>query len=428
MPGRFELSMSAAANSPFAIGYENPGAAVRRLRISIGRFLFCVVTFEAALMGSGRLFEIGPVTVKMILYTLTLFYTIWSLFSLESLKYSTVLLLASFGALVSFGVVNGVVHAVDMKYLGQDVSPLISFLVLPFYELAIRTERDIRVAIRVLVSAALFMATCYAAIFVGLFSGRVSFEALYGWLTRAGGEDFIFEGDSGRLFYKGSLFIGIALILVVFQKGRWAKIAASVLFLNLFAIGVRGFFLSLAVCGILYVFIGPLSVTKKLATGLAVVSLMAVLLPRMLSFFGDKTESNIDRLIAISEVYDRTAPISVLVGHGFGVGVPVRPVHMEIMYLEIFHKQGIVGLLWWAALIGIAVIRWQRAVRAGKGQLAYPLLLSITFVCIESATNPFLNNPIGLYAFIICYVALGVLAEKGKSGSITELVQSTRTA
>jgi hypothetical protein len=101
---------------------------------------------------------------------------------------------------------------------------------------------------------------------------------------------------------------------------------------------------------------------------------------------------------------------------------------MEIMYLEVFHKQGIVGLLWWATLIGIAVVRWKRAIRAGEGQLAYPLFLAIIFVLIESATNPFLNNPIGLYAFIICYVALGALSKSSKRGSITNLAQNIRIA
>ena len=76
------------------------------LRTSIGRYLLYTVTFEAALLGSGRMLEIGPVTVKMLLYALTLLYTAWSLLALESLRRSTLLLLASFGALLSFGIAN----------------------------------------------------------------------------------------------------------------------------------------------------------------------------------------------------------------------------------------------------------------------------------------------------------------------------------
>jgi hypothetical protein len=420
--------MSAAANLRMVSRNKRANIVTRPLRTGIGRCLLYAVTFEAALLGSGRMLEIGPVTVKMLLYALSLLYTAWSLLALESLRRSTLMLLASFGALLCFGIANGLTHSADMQYLGQDVSPLISFLVLPFYELTIRTERDVRAAIRIIVIAALIMTACYATIGFCLLSQRVSFQTLYEWLVRVGGDDFIFEGEASRLFYKGTLFIGIAFLFLLFRKGRWARAAAFILFMSLFAVGLRGFFLALAICGILYVFIGPLSATKKVSIGFVVLSLAVVLIPRVLALFGDKTASNSERLIAITEVSDRLTPSSILVGNGLGIGVPIRPGHMEIIYLEIFHKQGIVGLLWWATLIGIAVVRWKRAVRVGKGQLAYPLLLAIAFVCFESATNPFLNNPIGLYAFIICYVALGVLAESSGNGSAASLVQNPRAA
>jgi hypothetical protein len=420
--------MSTAANFPLITGRERSISTPPSLRTRIGSLLFCIVTFEAALLGSGRMLEIGPVTGKMVLYVLALLYTIWSLLSLKSLKYSTILLLVSFGSLLCIGIVNGVVHGADMQYLSTDISPLISFLVLPFFELTIRNERDIRTAVSIIVVAALVMAACYAAIIFSVFSQRVSFETLYDWVGRVGGDDFIFEGETGQVFYKGTLFICIAFIFLVFRKGRWARTAAFILFMSLFVVGLRGFFLSLALCGIFYVFIGPLSAVKKVGIGFVVVSLAVALFPWFFALFGDKAVSNNDRLTAISEVYERITPSSIVVGHGLGIGVPVRTGHMEIIYLEIFHKQGVIGLLWWAILIGIAMVRWKRAVRVGKGQLAYPLFLAIIFVCIESATNPFLNNPIGLYAFIICYVGLGVIAESSNRGSVTSLVQNPRAA
>jgi len=418
--------MSSAANLRMVSRNKRANIVTQPLRTSIGRYLLYTVTFEAALLGSGRMLEIGPVTVKMLLYALTLLYTAWSLLALENLRRSTLLLLASFGALLSFGIANGLTHSADMQYLGSDVSPLISFLVLPFYELTIRTERDVWTAIQIIVVAALIMTACYATIAICFLSQIVSFLTLYQWLVRVGGDDFIFEGEASRLFYKGTLFIVIAFLFLLFRKGRWARVAAFILFMSLFAVGLRGFFLALAICGILYVFIGPLSATKKVSVGFVVLSLAVVLIPRVLALSGDKTASNSERLTAISEVSDRLTPSSILVGNGLGIGVPIRPGHMEIIYLEIFHKQGLVGLLWWATLIGIAVVRWKRAVGAGKGQLAYPLLLAIAFVCFESATNPFLNNPIGLYAFIICYVALGVLA-RSNVGPSTNLVQNLAT-
>jgi hypothetical protein len=83
---------------------------------------------------------------------------------------------------------------------------------------------------------------------------------------------------------------------------------------------------------------------------------------------------------------------------------------MEITYAEIFHKQGVIGLLWWTALVAILATRLRQAIKNGNRSLAYPLFLSASFVLFESATNPFLNNPIGMYPFIISLVGLGVLA------------------
>ncbi|MGC2639992.1 MAG: hypothetical protein WA294_22635 [Acidobacteriaceae bacterium] len=406
--------MASATNPVSVLPPERLAAVAGKVRENIGRLLFYAVTFEGALFGSGRLLPIGPVTVRMVLYVLAVIFTIWSLLFLVRLKRSTVLLLVSFAVLLCFGICNGLGHAADLQNLGQDVSPLAAFLLIPFFELTIRTEGDIRTAMRIIVAAASIMAAGYAVIVFSLVMHLVSFVSFYAWIGRVGGDDFIFEGDATFLFYKGSIFIAIAFIFLIFRKGRWAKTGAFVLFLSLFAIGTRGFFLALALCAILYVFIAPLPVVKKLGLGFAVFSVALVLLPWIFSLSGDKAVSNETRLTAMSEVAARVSAGSFFLGHGFGIGVPIRPVHMEIVYLEIVHKQGVLALIWWAILIGMAIARLRRALKAGQGDLAYPLLLAAIFICFESATNPFLNNPIGMYPFLICFVGLGVLADTGR--------------
>jgi len=49
---------------------------------------------------------------------------------------------------------------------------------------------------------------------------------------------------------------------------------------------------------------------------------------------------------------------------------------------------------------------------------------AVAFICMDSATNPFLNYPIGLYAITICYVALGVLAGSSKCDPARTLIPS----
>lgn len=357
----------------------------------------------------------------MLLFSLSLIYTTWSLLSLDRIRYSTVLFTISFAALLCFSMINGLGHSADMQLLGEDVSPLLSFLTLPFFELTIRSKLEIILVIRIIVFAAIVMACCYAAIVVSLWLSfwlQVdSLGVLYKLVKGAAGGDIFISGGltaqtglPGHFIYSGALFIGIAIIYLVFKNGRWSRAVAFFLFLSMFLVASRGLFLSLALSAFCYVLIGPMRAIKKIGYGCIVILLAAISLPFLFSLSGNKTSSNENRLIAISEVTNLTTPVSLIVGHGFGIGVPEKPGHEEIAYLEIFQKQGLIGLLWWAALIATLAIRYRKALRSGNQYLAYPLFLSAIYILFQSATNPAVNNPVGMYPFIISFVGLGVLA------------------
>lgn len=400
---------------------SQPGLLQGSFRRTLGAVLLYAVVFEAALLGSGRMLQIGPLTFKMLLFILTLFYTAWSLLSLETLRRSTLLLTASFAALLCVGIVNGWCQGADMQLLGSDISPLLSFLTLPFFELTIRTRREVNAVIRTIVVAAMVMVAGYIAFATALSLGLVPLRVLKEWIVVTGGEDFVFETNGG-VFYKGAIFIGIAFFFCAFTKRWWGKALAGIFFLGLFMIASRGLFSAFALTILVYVFVGPLSAVKKLVFAGIVVLVAAVSLPVLFSLAGDKTESNTTRLTTLSQVADRINPASAIFGHGFGIGVPQRPGHMEISYAEIFHKQGVIGLSWWASLFATLALRFRRARNRGNRRLAYPLFLSAVFVLCESATNPFVNNPIGMYPVLICLVGLGVLAGEETRGS-TEILR-----
>jgi hypothetical protein len=388
---------------------RNRGILRGSIRRTLGVNLLYLVVIEAAVFGSGRILQFGPVTVKMVLFSLTLIYACWSLLALDRLRSSTAILTASFLSLLCLGITNGFVHNANMQALGEDISPLLSFLILPFFELTIRSKRNLSVIVRIMVCAALLIGLASTAAFVSVWFLNVPFDTLYGWITLNGGEDFVFEGESGRFFYKGIIFIGIAIIFLVFKRSRSSKAAAGFLLLSLLVIGSRGLLSALALSAFVYALIGPMSSVKKIIFASIVIVVSAISLPLLFLSAGDKSESNAVRVNTIGQVVDRVDSLSAIVGHGFGVGVPERPNHMEITYVEIFHKQGMVGLIWWATVLSNLYLRLRRAVRWGNQDLAYPLFLSAAFVAFESATNPFLNNPIGMYPVLISYVGLGLL-------------------
>jgi len=127
-------------------------------------------------------------------------------------------------------------------------------------------------------------------------------------------------------------------------------------------------------------------------------------------FNRDKLDSDYIRMETLEQVIDATSPLSLAIGNGLGVGVQNRPVHMEVAYLEMFHKQGLVGLLWITSVFAVLCTRYVKA-RHANHPYAEPLFLSALFVAIESVTNPFINNPIGICVWIIALVGLDVITK-----------------
>jgi hypothetical protein len=76
---------------------------------------------------------------------------------------------------------------------------------------------------------------------------------------------------------------------------------------------------------------------------------------------------------------------------------------MEISYLEIFHKQGLIGLAFWASLAGAI---FHQYLQAGPSAETDAFFYSSLFIFIESLTNQYINNPIGMSILLLSLVCL----------------------
>ena len=124
------------------------------------------------------------------------------------------------------------------------------------------------------------------------------------------------------------------------------------------------------------------------------------------TYLENREESDKVRLITFNEVYDRITWWSLLIGHGFGQGVPERPAHMEVSYMDIFHHQGLMGLAFWAALLYAIIAYGNRVGEKYKEEAAFYMTVTM-MIYIQSCFNPYINNSIGmgivLLSFAICY-------------------------
>ena len=124
-------------------------------------------------------------------------------------------------------------------------------------------------------------------------------------------------------------------------------------------------------------------------------------------------QSDIIRKKQFHQVLERVNFESALVGHGFGIGVPIRPVHMEVAYLEIFHKQGLVGIAFWVFIFVWIGFKYIRVRNHRESALATVFTMGSCFVFVQSITNQYLNNPIGMTMILLAIVALIVFSENG---------------
>ena len=134
---------------------------------------------------------------------------------------------------------------------------------------------------------------------------------------------------------------------------------------------------------------------------------------------GDREFSDNARYLQIREVVNAITPSSLIWGHGFGKGVASRPVHMEIAYLEIFHKQGLLGIAVWTFLFSNLVSLFKKA-RVHSTQIATAFFLSALFVFFQSLTNQYVNNPIGMGMVLIALTTLDFLTRSDNQRSATD--------
>lgn len=382
------------------------------IRTGVGVSLLFLVTLEASLLGSGRLIEFGPLTMKMWLFLAAQLYVFFRLMTHERIKLSSAAIILSLFGLLCIGAEVGVLQHSTSQLIGDDISPLLYCTMLIYFDMVITTKKQIHMIIHIIESAAMCISLASIAVTVLLLLGLVSYLTIYRWLPTAS-DEFLFRGESGFVFYKGSIYIAVGLIFFTFKRKWRAKIASFVAILGLLATGTRGYAFSLL--GVLLVH----CVTAK--EGLArrlryfIVPSAAAIMVLVLLFSGSligkaREESDTDRIATIHLVAENISPLSIMFGHGLGASIARKPFHMEISYLEIFHKLGLLGLTWWASIFALLLIRYCKARRINY-IYAQPLFLSALFVIIESTTNPYVNNPIGMFIWITALVSLDVVSK-----------------
>jgi len=392
------------------------------------KVLFIVLLAELALGGGGRLTAIGPISLRMILFALALATAAIHFIKGKRIASDYAGLLLFFSIVAAVGLLLGISSGANRAFWWEDIKPLLYFLILPFFSLAITDAATIERTSIILKASGVIQALAFFALLLLIHLHVVPFLSLYRVFIRT--EEFFFRGEL-TFTYKGFIFLCIGFLFLHFTGGKYKFLLMGFVLIAILLTVTRGFWLALLGTYSIYYFIKSVSSSKVKAVLFALCALAVVIGGKALvgkvsetidevraentgtqnsapkaTLLGDRTYSDEGRFEQIKEVTERITFSSVLVGHGFGNGVPARPVHMEVSYLEIFHKQGLLGLAFWAFLFWLLLKKYRSAPESG---LRNALFFSALFIFLQSLTNQYINNPIGLSMILLSIVCLDVL-------------------
>ena len=386
----------------------------------IGKILLVVVVLELALGGGGRLIDAGPLSPRMWLFVGAAVYVAFMLCVVQSrIPWEFACFILAFCALVSFNGVISIVRQQPFDSFAEDLKPQLYFPMLAFFAITIRNREDVEMVSKLLKGSAVLLAVAYLFALSAWHSGMFTFQQVQGLLNPTGDprKEFYFRAET-TFFFKAVLYVAVGWSFFVFSRRLAGKLVAAVLFMAIFFTLTRGLvaalFLSLATW---FLFFHP---NRLRGAGLAVMNaalgLLAVLVVNHLAPTAEASlQVRVEDVRTITAVVagisssDPEWALSTLVaGTGLGSSIGGRR-QIEMNYVEILYKQGLIGLAFWLLPIVYMTLRMLSLRTSAQRTEAAPYYLAALVVYFESITNPFLTNPIGMSVVLIGMVALRAL-------------------
>ena len=381
---------------------------------TFGKVLLIVIVLEVSLGGGGRLFDIGSISPRIMLFGLALAYTGVALFYRQKLPREFVCLVAMFVALSGISALISVQESQPVMAVLSDFKPLAYFLMLPFFAITIRKVDDVLLVGRFLKFSALFLSILYLGVMACWKLGGLTAVQMYAWLNpdHTAEAEFLFRGDS-TFFFKALIYVGVGVFFFVVEKNRNWHGAALILLLAIAVTMTRGAWLAVFMVLAAWAFFSAANWLKGtlLAVGLLLVGVMGVVLIN--EILPSAAQSNAIRVNDMWALWGTTWSWgTVLLGRGFGADVLGRQA-IEITYVNVLFKQGMVGIFFW--FLPAIYLTWQmHFIRDARlRSLAMPYFVAAAFVYVVSLTNPFLTNPIGMAIVMIAMVAVRAILHSG---------------
>ena len=408
----------------------------------IESYFFTFLLYELFLGGSGRVFSFGSITLRMILFSIALLWFSIRIFQNPNKKF-IIRMVLFFGITVSAGTLVGILNNAPKGLIFTDIKQLLFFLSIISFSFFLNTKEQVNKCIKILKNATLILSLAYLICYSFIKLNILKMEPFYNtlsveWLH----DEFMFRGTGGNFFYKGFFYLGIGIFFYLFSKptiknGFIVLIIYVALFLTLLrwllAITLVIFACTIFFNWAIHKFKISFLKSKQMVFHLVILGVMILIPITFKNFYtttlGNKQESvdirkqqfdqvsaqifnkkkstKISKINKNQEVVNTTKKFNFILGKGFGIGVPIRPVHMELTYLEIFFKQGILGLSFWFFIFFYCIYNFKRAWDNHVDlNTILPWITGVLVIYFQSITNPLLVNSIGMSFVILAMLFL----------------------
>ncbi len=424
---------------------------------AVEKTLLIVVLLDLALGGNGYLVQIGGLRLRVILYGFCMAWVILRLTRIRPIRLDAPLMYISifFAAVTAFDAAYGYLAGHRLEAIAAELKPLSYFPMLLFFLVAIRTREDLTLVARILVACGMLVAVLYLLLLLIAATGLVPRTSIWQFLRES--DEFIFRHDPFvGFFYKGVFYTCVAALFLLFDPFRVTKILAVIALVAIAMTLTRGPCIAVVVCMIAGIVLGqkwrraPMLVTQGalLLTVLffaqqgeidpPVVSSPPPAVERNAAAGQDssqtsqppkdecpqesvcgKMRSSMDNVTRASDnvraddlkhtIKELDFSMAMI---GRGLGAPIRDrERIEMTYLEVFYKQGLLGLSVWFVLLLYTFYLYLKVPRETK-EFGLAFFLSSLFVFVVTASNNFLTGSIGMAAVFIATASLLVLARE----------------
>lgn len=374
------------------------------------QWLYLLVLTEAVLGGGGRIFSVGPVTLRMLLFAACL--GVWLLASgyrkRPEGQWLAFLLVYSFIGSLLFGLLVDATSGASWSRIAAEIQPLLFWLTAPFVAMAIYSPAMVERSAQIIMYGGCLVACVLLATMGALAVGLLSLAQFYTWGTNSG--ELFFRSDIS-FFYKGLFYVAVALVFTVVLKPRLWLVMSAILAFAIAASLTRGLMLA----PVLTVIFALMSARRHgtvlilVLIGTAISGLYSQDFIEILFRDSSRASSSSVRVADMLSFLESFDAATLLFGDGAGTLLNGRQ-GVENSYMWAIWRFGIAGLAFWLSPIIISFYYYRKISRhSAFRKLASAFFYGMVMLYIQTAINPFLNNSIGISYALLAIFSLRLL-------------------